>query len=506
MLGSVQGGLMSFFLLVSIDMADTNDKQQNMVARQPVVVVMGHVDHGKTTLLDYIRKARVADKEAGGITQAVGAYEIEHNGKKITFIDTPGHEAFYKMRSRGANIADLAILVVAAEEGVKPQTKEVINILEQTKTPFIVAINKVDKPGADIERTKTDLMMNGVYLEGSGGQTSYETISAKSGLNVDKLLDLILLTAEVEGFKADISTAGEGYVLETRMTKSRGLEATVIVKNGTLKRGDEIATHTAKGKAKILENFLGKAITEAVAGAPAIIVGFEEMPQVGEEFLSGAEAHAFYSKESLVERKENLPSTTESSDGLVLLLKSSDAGSLEVLSEIIRSLPLGKPIKIVSESVGEISEGDVKLAISSGATIIGFKVKAEKSSVFLAGNQEVNIVTSEIIYELVKAVEDLFKKKEEGKLVGELNVLAVFNQSKLDKQLVGGKVSAGLFKNKAQLEIWRSETKIGEGRIVSMQMGKKDAVSVPEGNECGVVVGSAVAIAVGDRLVIREKE
>ncbi len=272
-----------------------------------------------------------------------------------------------------------------------------------------------------------------------------------------------------------------------------------------MKRGDEIATHTAKGKAKILENFLGKQISDAVAGSPAIIVGFEEMPQVGEEFLSGGDAHAFYAKESLIIKKDNLPMGQESAEGLVLLLKSSDAGSLEVLSEIIRNLPLGKPIKIVSESVGEISEGDVKLAISSGATIIGFKVKAEKSSVFLAGNQEVNIVTSEIIYELVKAVELLFKKKEEGIVVGELNVLAVFNQSKLEKQLIGGKVSTGLFKHKAQFEIWRDEAKIGEGRITSMQMGKKEVVSVPEGNECGIVIGSAVAILAGDKLVIREK-
>ena len=209
--------------------------------------------------------------------------------------------------------------------------------------------------------------------------------------------------------------------------------------------------------------------------------------------------------ELLIEVKENLPAVQPSNDGLVLLLKSSDAGSLEVLSEIIRNLPLGKPIKIVAESVGEIGEGDVKMAISSGATIIGFKVKAEKSSVFLADNQEVNIVTSEIIYELVKAVELLFKKKEEGKVVGELNVLAVFNQTKLDKQLVGGKVVSGLLKNKAQLEIWRGEEKMGEGRIANMQMGKKEAVSVPEGNECGIIVGSAVAIAVGDRLIIREK-
>ncbi len=238
-------------------------------ARPPIVVVMGHVDHGKTTLLDYIRKANIAAREAGGITQATAAYEIEHRSsgapaaepaRKITFIDTPGHEAFTAMRSRGAQVADLAILVVAADEGVKPQTKEAIEIIENSKTPFIVAINKVDKTGGNLDKARNDLMAAGVLLEGYGGQVSYHAVSAKTGEGVDELLDLILLAADIENLTYDPSLAASGFVLEAKRDPKRGIEATVIVKNGTLTRGDTIATHTASGKVKILEDFLGKTV------------------------------------------------------------------------------------------------------------------------------------------------------------------------------------------------------------------------------------------------------
>lgn len=482
--------------------------------RQPIVVVMGHVDHGKTTLLDYIRKANVAGKEAGGITQAVGAYEIEHvpahstgsgQVKKITFIDTPGHEAFSKMRERGANAADLAILVVAAEEGVKSQTKEVIKTLEATKTPFVVAINKIDKAGVDIEKTKNDLMANGVYLEGYGGQTSFEPISAKTGENVDKLLDLVLLLAETEELKADASAPAKGYILETRLNKNRGIEASAILTDGTLHRGDDVATATAKGKVKILENFLGKTADEIQAGAPALIVGFEEMPQISETLFSGAEASANY-KQVVLDAKSGLPAMEQVKDSIVLILKASDSGSLEALSGIIRALPLHKPVKVVGESVGEIGEGDVKLAITSGATIVGFKTKLERSAKALAETREMKIISSEIIYELVRAVEDLAKESEAGKIIGDLDVLAIFNSAKLDKQLVGGKVVLGIFKNKGQVEIHRAEKKVGEGRIANLQMKKLDAVSVPEGQECGVIIGSSMPIEKGDHLLIREKK
>lgn len=470
--------------------------------RQPIVVVMGHVDHGKTTLLDYIRKANVAGKEAGGITQAVGAYEIEHAGKKITFIDTPGHEAFSKMRERGAKAADLAILVVAAEEGVKPQTKEVIKTLEATKTPFVVAINKIDKPGIDIEKTKNDLMANGVYLEGYGGQTSFEPISAKTGENVDKLLDLVLLVADTSELKADLSASAQGYVLEARLNKNRGIEATAILTDGTLRPGDDVATATAKGKVKILENFLGKAEDSALAGAPCLIVGFEEIPKVGEELFAGAKAAEIYKKP--VTEQRILQVAEEGKDFFPVILKASDAGSLEALSEIVRALPLPKQVKIVEQSVGEIGEGDVKMASSFGATILGFKTKIDRAAKNLSEAQEIVIISSEIIYELVKAVEELAKEAEQGKIIGDLDVLAVFNSTKLDKQLVGGKTISGVLKNKAQAEIHRAGKKVGEGRIANLQTKKQDAVSIPEGQEGGVIIGSSLLIEKGDHLIIRE--
>lgn len=479
-------------------------EETHIKPRQPIVAVMGHVDHGKTTLLDYIRKTVVASREAGGITQAVGAYEVEHNGKKITFIDTPGHEAFSKMRERGANAADLAILVVAAEEGVKPQTKEVIKTLADTKTPFVVAINKIDKPGADIEKTKNDLMTAGVYLEGYGGDVSFEPISAKTGENVDKLLDLILLAAEVADIKADYSAPAKGFVLESKLNKNRGIEATVIIRDGILRHGDDIATASAKGKAKIIENFAGKAVNEVLPGAPAVIIGFEESPMIGEDLFSGAEAASSYKKTGPAQKAINAVEPEEGS--LPLLLKASDAGSLEAIAEILKALPLHKPVKIVDQGVGEVGEGDLKMAISSGAAIVAYKTKLDRAAKNLAEARETRILSSEIIYELIKAVEDLSKETAAGKIVGDLEVLAVFNQIKLEKQLVGGKVVSGIFKNKTQLEIQREGKKVGEGRVSNLQTKKQDAVSIPEGQEGGVLMSSSVAVLVGDHLLIREKK
>ena len=477
------------------------------IPREPVVSVMGHIDHGKSTLLDYIRKTNTTLKEAGGITQHVSTYEteVEVGGKKkITFLDTPGHEAFSKMRERGANAADLAILVVAAEEGVKPQTKEVIKTLADTKTPFVVAINKIDKPGADIEKTKNDLMTAGVYLEGYGGDVSYEPISAKTGENVDKLLDLILLAAEVAEIKADYSAPAKGFILESKLNKNRGIEVTAIIRDGVLRHGDEVATASAKGKAKIMEDFAGKTVSEVMPGAPVVIIGFEESPAIGEDLFSGAEAALNYKKTGPAQKAIN---AVEPEDGsLPLLLKASDAGSLEAIAEILKALPLHKPVKIVDQGVGEVGEGDLKMAISSGAAIVAYKTKLDRAAKNLAEARETRILSSEIIYELVKAVEDLSKETAAGKIIGDLEVLAVFNQIKLEKQLVGGKVISGIFKNKTQLEIQREGKKVGEGRVNNLQTKKQDAVSIPEGQEGGVLMSSAIAVLVGDHLLIREKK
>ncbi len=496
--------------------------EKRLSPRPPIVVVVGHVDHGKTTLLDYIRKSSynakaaspaageprsVAEREAGGITQAVGAYEISRNGRRITFIDTPGHEAFSKMRSRGAEIADLAILVIAADEGVKPQTKEAIEILNSAKTPFVVAINKVDKTGGNVEKAANDLAAAGVYLEGRGGQVSFHGISAKTGEGVSELLDLVLLATDVENLTYDPAAPTSGYVLEVRHDSRRGTEATMIVKDGVLRKGSEIYTKSAKGKAKILEDFLGNAVTELSPSAPALVVGFENPPQVGEIFSTDPSAVAAVPERQAIAAKKLAVADKEKAT-LNLILKAADAGSLEALSAVIKSLPKGeKTIDVVYESVGNITDGDVKSAIANGAAIIGFKNKVDKAAKNLAQAQEVKIITSEIIYDSVKAVEEFLATLGKPAVLGELEVLAVFNQEKLAKQLIGGRVASGVIRNKAAFEV--ADTAGGGkttamGRILSMREKKSELTQAEQGEEVGLYVNYGSPIKVGDRLVVRK--
>ncbi len=481
--------------------------EQKSMARPPIIAVMGHVDHGKTSLLDYIRKTNVVAREAGGITQSIGAYEITHNGKKITFIDTPGHEAFSKMRSRGARVADLAILVVAADEGVKPQTVESIKTLLETNTQFVVAITKIDKPNADIDKVKNELTSAGVLLEGFGGSISYQPISAKSGDHVDELLDLLLLAAEMENLTYDPQLPASGFIMEAKMDRQRGLEATLIVKNGTLRQGDPIATKSGKGKVKILENCLGKTTKELVPSAPALVIGFSELPQAGEEFVTGEAANVDLSTEHTGEINESAPRELLNKDkeSLNLILKASDQGSLEAISEIIRALPsLKRAVMVVGQSVGDLNDNDVKLAISTNSKIIAFRSKTDKSSAALADANRIQIISSDIIYKLIEAVQDMLKESEGAPVIGELEVLAIFNQIKLDKQVVGGKVRTGTFRNRGNFEIVRGTDVVGTGRITNLQHKKQEAIQVTEGNECGLLCGSSVAIAVGDILVMRD--
>ncbi len=487
---------------------------QNLKKRPPVVVVMGHVDHGKTTLLDYIRKANVAEREAGGITQAVGAYEIEHAGRKITFIDTPGHEAFTKMRSRGAKIADLAILVVAAEEGLKPQTKEVIKILNETQTPFVVAINKIDKPEANIEKVKNELTSEGVLLEGYGGHISFEPISAKTGQNVDKLLDLILLAADYESLTYDPSAEASGYILEAKLDPRRGMEVTAILKNGTLRQGEEIATQSAKGKVKILENFLSKKADSLEPCSPALIIGFENLPEVGEEFKAGKKISVTAIAKIEVLNRGITQSQAQDESAIKFILKASDSGSLEALSAIIKALPSEKSILVLDESVGDIGDNDLKNASASHAILIGFKNKVTKSSQNLAEIHKVKIITNDIIYHLIKDIEEFIAKPEAAATTGKLEVLAIFNQQKLNKQLVGGRVLTGAMKNRANVEIFRvieslsgdgakEEKLMGHGKISSLQSGKLEVKEIVSPAECGIIVDSKVTIQKGDNIIIK---
>lgn len=467
--------------------------------RPPIVVVMGHVDHGKTTLLDYIRKTTLASKEAGGITQSIGAYEIEHLSassgqvQKITFIDTPGHQAFSKMRQRGAKLADLGILIVAADESVKPQTKETIEILKDTKTPFVVAINKIDKNNSDIERTKNDLMQAGVLLEGYGGDISYQAISAKTGEGVKELLDLILFVAEVENLIYNPQSEAEGVILESEMDSRRGLAVSVVITDGTLKVGGEVATASGFGKVKILENFLCKRVNELSASSPALILGFEKAPQIGEEFWVGK---TNVGQVGLPE-KVQLPQV-ETESVINIIIKADVSGSLEALSGIIKTI---QGVKIVDESIGDVNDGDVRNAINNKATIIGFRTRIAKAAKNLAKAQGIEIIASEIIYELIKKIEEAIENTKSPKASAELEILAVFGKKSVKRQIIGGRVNFGNFKNNLNVKIKRLEEIIEEGKIINLQKGKQDVKECKEGEECGMLFESSTIINVGDKLV-----
>ena len=472
--------------------------------RPPIVVVMGHVDHGKTSLLDQIRKANVAVREAGGITQSIGAYEIEHNGERITFIDTPGHQAFSQMRVRGAKIADVAILVVAVDDSVQEQTKEAIKVLEHPpaggqKTPFIIAITKIDKANIDINKTKNDLMAAGVLLEGYGGNVSWKGVSAKTGEGVSDLLDLILLTAEVEDLKYEPNNPGRGFVLESKSDSRRGVTATVIVTDGKLKVGDEVCVGSVPAKIKSLENFLNKPIKEAMPSAPVLVMGFKEVPKIGEELLVGGEL--VVPKVALAANQPRpLMAGKDSRVVINLILKADSSGSLEALSAVIKSLPLpaNHELNVISEGIGEISDGDVKWRPN---IIIGFRVGAGRAADDLAKVHEVRIMTSEIIYDLVKQLDDWMKGIGQKVVSGDLEILAVFGKKGGDQQIVGGKVASGEVKNNSAFEVQRGGKGLGVGRIVNLQQQKRDAIKVEAGGECGLLIKSEVEIRAGDHLI-----
>lgn len=485
--------------------------------RPPIVVVVGHVDHGKTSLLDYIRincaKAvpgggdeprPIVGREAGGITQSIGAYEIAHNGKKITFIDTPGHEAFSKMRVRGASVADIAILVVAVDEGVKPQTEESICVLNESKTPFVVAITKIDKPNADENRVKNDLATHGVLLEGFGGNVSFHGISSKTGEGVNDLLDLILLASEMEDLSVNLSGIAKGIILESRMDSKKGIMANIILKSGKLKTGDLIATASAKGKVKVMENFLRERVKEIFPSDPAMVLGFETLPQSGEEFKAGKLSEEDLKMADEVHGRVAVKARKKEDLVIRIILKADVVGSLEALTELVKKIPL-KPnerLEVISQAVGEISDGDVKDAMSTGAIILGFRTKTNKAAENLARIHGVTIINNEVIYKLIEEIEKAFLEVAEKPPSGELEILAVFS-AKGKTQTIGGKVSRGLIRNKAWLEISRENQNIGKGKIVNLQCKKMDVGQVDEGKECGLVFESDVKIQAGDKLLAK---
>ncbi|MBU2067979.1 translation initiation factor IF-2 [Patescibacteria group bacterium] len=497
-------------------MAKKKEQKKKLQTRPPVVVILGHVDHGKTSILDYIRKSKVAEKESGGITQHIGAYQVEHQDKLITFIDTPGHEAFSAMRSRGAKIADIAILVVAAEEGIKPQTKEAIQHIKKTGIPAIVAINKIDKKEAQPEKVKGELAKQDILVESFNGSVPSINVSAKTGQGIDNLLEMINLVSEMEELKDDPNQPTSGAIVESNCNSQRGNTATLLVREGILTNKDIIGTDSAFGKVKIMEDFQGKPIKEATASTPAVVTGFNQVPQVGEKFYifdNLNEAQARVNRKSAKRQPEDNKEVLvfEANKKILnIILKCDVYGCLEAIKESLRSIPSEEvAIRILKADAGEINESDIKLAESAKAKIISFRSKTSSAIQRLANQKKVKIITFDIIYELIQAVRELLSKLLEPEItrnvIGQLKVLAVFRTEK-DKQIIGGKVTNGQAKQGIQADIIRGTTKIGKGRIAQLQRDKKEIDEVNKGQECGIQFRGDTIIEEGDILEFYQEE
>lgn len=520
------------------------EKQQvsNLVPRPPIVVVMGHIDHGKTTLLDYIRKTSVAEKEVGGITQAIGAYQVtvrpsgepssragrgapeilspaatgaqdDFANRRITFIDTPGHEAFAGMRRRGTRVADIAVLVVAADEGVKPQTEEAIGIIREADLPFVVAVTKTDRPNADPARVKQQLAEREVLVEGFGGTVPVVELSAKTGSGVDALLETILLVAELEELSSDPAKEGEGVVIESHLDPKRGTTATLLVEDGTVRRGSFVAVGDQVCPVRIFENFRGEVVDRAGPSEPIRIVGFECVPALGEVFRafperSSAEAYAAQQRAGEFSGGSLTAPSGEGGQHVVnIVLKADVLGSLEALGEAVAKI--GSPElsnHVLKAEVGDITESDVKLAAASANSfIIGFKVRAAPAIKELAERNRVTIVGGEIIYELLGEARStmlaLAPAEVKRRDLGRAKILALFREER-GRQIVGGRVSEGGIRPGARFDTVRNGLGIGGGRILELQSGRRPAEEVNAGNEFGALAEADPAIAVGDELAI----
>lgn len=489
------------------NLASQNSSGQ--VERPPVVVIMGHVDHGKTSLLDYIRKTKVASREAGGITQHVSAYEITVNSnpaslesikgqRKITFIDTPGHEAFTKIRERGTRVADIAVLVIASEEGLKPQTKEVLNFIKEAKIPYIIALNKSDLPQANQDKVKQQLAELEIYVEDWGGKIPCLNISAKTGAGINELLEMIVLMAEMEELKADPSSEPEGIIIESSLDPQKGIFATGIILNGTLALGQTIYTKTAEVKIKSLESFSKERVKSLSFSSPAIIIGWNQPPEAGETF-STKKPEREIKIESELNRKAAGKEKTFS-----LILKADAAGSVEALEAVI--LPIFKEVELTpvveDKSAGPISLTDIKTAENTNAAIISFRSKITNEVGNYIRDRKIKIFESEIIYELQenlkKYLEELIKPDEE-KLTGKLEILEIFSEKdKKNKQVVGGRLFEGKARKGQRINIKRTEELVGQAKILSIKKGKQEMESSEAVNEIGLQIETSADISKGD--------
>ena len=508
------------------DIIIENDQEEDLSPRPPIVTVMGHVDHGKTSLLDAIRNTKVTDKEAGGITQHIGASEVYVNGKKVVFLDTPGHEAFTQMRLRGAQVTDIAILVVAADDGIMPQTVEAISHARAANIPIIVAINKIDKPAANIERVRQELSNNGLLVEAWGGTIVDVPVSAKKGENIDKLLEMILLVAEMEELKANPNRPAVGTVIESNLDKGRGAVATVIVSNGTLKVGDPVIAGTAYGKIRALFNDKGQRVKKATPSTPVEILGLNEVPLAGDQFVvmpSEKAARAIGEKRREKQRDEQMKASSKITledlfdkmqEGEVkelnMVLKADVQGSVEAIRQSVEKISNEEvQLKVIHCGVGAITDSDIMLASASNAIVIGFNVRPAQSAVAMAERERVDLRTYRIIYELIEDIEKAMKGMLEPEykevVIGQAQVRELFKVSGLGT-IAGSYVTDGKVSRNAKARLVRNGIVIYDGAIASVRRFKDDVKEVNRGYECGLMLENFNDIKEEDIIEIYEMQ
>ncbi len=500
-------------------------KEAGVTARPPVVVVMGHVDHGKTKLLDAIRQTNIVDTEHGGITQHIGAYQVEKNGQKITFIDTPGHEAFTAMRSRGAKVADIAILVVAADDGIKPQTIEAIQIIQAIKLPFVVAINKIDKPEANIEKVKQELAQQNLLTEDWGGKVITVPISAKAGTNIDQLLETILLVAEMQqsDIVANADVSAFGTVIEAHKDPSEGAVATVLVQGGTLRPNDIMGIDGGfYGRVRAMKNWQGLEVKEALPGTPVKIIGWKTSPKVGDilevavdlKDLDAKKVKKFMTsneQSKVAIKQENEDDEQRPAKTLNIVLKTDVLGSAEAIMDSLDKLEKPKSVnyKIISRGLGNITETDVLQALGDNAVVLGFNVLTTPTAKQMAEDKGVEVKSFKIIYELLDLVKEKLNSMIEIEIIeidlGTLEVLAVFKKVK-DGQVIGGKVKTGKVEVGQHARLIRDNLDLARMKIVELQAGKQNVKDVDKGTECGLKIDSKIDVVIGDLLQVYREE
>jgi len=493
------------------------DDVKDLVERPPVVTIMGHVDHGKTTLLDTIRKTNVAEGEAGGITQAIGAYQIKYQDKPITFIDTPGHAAFTEMRARGASVTDIVIIIVAADDGVMPQTKEAIDHAKAANVPIIVAVNKIDKPSANPERVMTEMSQNGLTPDTWGGDTLFVNISAKTGQGIDELLENLLLISEMQELKANPNRYASGTVIESKLDKSLGVVSNILIQNGTLRIGDFVVVGNYAGKIRTLKNDKGENIVEATPSMPVSITGISESPAAGDKFMafeSEKKAKMISEKRLLAAKKKSQGANTSVSlDDLFnrieagakeinVVLKTDVKGSEEAVKNSLLKLDVeGIKVNVIRSGIGAISESDIVLAAASQAIIIGFNIRPNNKIIDYAKEQNVDIRLYNIIYKVVEEMEAAMKGKLEPifeeKIIGSAEVRKLFKFSKVGT-IAGSYVIDGIIKRSAQARIIRDSVVVYEGNIGSVAREKDQVKEVKQGLECGITIENFNDIKEGD--------